>query len=84
MVLAFDDPVKLNFHPDFPGFIEHFIGDFHWCPEVLHLMICPAFLSVFTGACYAYRFQGQITKSILAAGVLFFAPRRKKSLHFHI
>ncbi|CAL1142522.1 unnamed protein product [Cladocopium goreaui] len=53
---------------------------FHYCDssdvkrnQVLHLMICPAFLSVFTGACYAYRFQGQITKSILAAGVLFFA-----------
>ena len=48
----------------------------HPLAEVLHLMICPAVLSAVTGACYAYRFQAQYTKSILAAGVLFFEPRR--------
>ena len=53
---------------------------FHFCDsnddkrnQILHVVICPALLSAITGCAYAYRFQAQYVKSVLAAGVVFFA-----------
>ncbi|CAE7576461.1 SET5 [Symbiodinium natans] len=53
---------------------------FHYCDslddqrnQILHVVVCPALLSAITGCAYAYRFQAQYVKSVLAAGVLFFA-----------
>ena len=53
---------------------------FHYCDsfdnqrnQILHVVVCPALLSAVTGCAYAYRFQAQYVKSVLAAGVLFFA-----------
>jgi len=53
---------------------------FHYCDslddhrnQILHVVVCPALLSAVTGCAYAYRYQAQYVKSVLAAGVLFFA-----------
>ncbi|CAK9090139.1 unnamed protein product [Durusdinium trenchii] len=48
------------------------LEDTQW-NQVLHLMICPTLLSLACGGAYAYRAHGQYVRSILAAGVLFFA-----------
>ncbi|CAJ1451552.1 unnamed protein product [Effrenium voratum] len=43
------------------------------CNQLLHGLLCPALLSVLVGWGFAQKFGGQLGRSVLAAGVLFFA-----------
>lgn len=47
-------------------------ADVYW-NRILHVAVCPTLLSIITGCVWAFAFRGKYIRSVLGAGVLFFA-----------